>query len=318
MMFSELSFKSTFVVIIGSVILSAHASPVSDTLPPSSLGTIVQTAGTFQYKGCYQDVVDGAPRSLRFQLQVPGGVTAESCTAACKASDFPLAGLEFGQECWCDAYMALAVLTPDTDCNTPCVANNAELCGAGNRLTVYVDSTAPPITLTACLGLGNPFVFNLVATFLPTSPGAPVSAPLVIGGDLLDTQPEQPFEYVLRGDVSNNLVTVFSIGGEGFSGIQQVADGDNPSAVSLEPLPGGFQFFEQVIVGPQQPIEFTEYCPQPNPLSPSTYIGPPILGVDGQTNVWALCGASFLVFLPGPSNVNCANVLLAMVQHVSS
>ncbi|KDR71967.1 hypothetical protein GALMADRAFT_74419 [Galerina marginata CBS 339.88] len=156
--------------------------------PPPSTGTIVQAIGPFEYKGCYQDGVNGAPRSLRTQLSVAGGVTAESCTAACKASGFQVAGLEFGKECWCDSYMTLAVLTSDTDCNVVCAANNAELCGAGNRLAVYVDSSQPPLSLTQCLGLA--FSFDIVAMFVPASPGAPVPAPMPMGSVELPAQIE--------------------------------------------------------------------------------------------------------------------------------
>jgi hypothetical protein len=46
-----------------------------------------------------RDAVNGGPRSLLNKLAVPAGVNAETCTAACKAAGFPLAGLEFGQEC---------------------------------------------------------------------------------------------------------------------------------------------------------------------------------------------------------------------------
>ncbi|KDR71220.1 hypothetical protein GALMADRAFT_75173 [Galerina marginata CBS 339.88] len=144
-----------------------------------------QTAGTFQYKGCYQDGVNGAPRSLRTQLSVSGGVTAESCTTACKAAGFTLAGLEFGQECWCDSYMPLAVLTPDTDCNKVCNADTTELCGAGNRLAVYVDSSAPPLNTQTCLNSAQlqatTFNFDLVAVFVPASQGAAVSPPVLLG-----------------------------------------------------------------------------------------------------------------------------------------
>lgn len=48
---------------------------------------------------CNRDAVNGGPRSLLNKLDVPAGVSAETCTAACKAAGFPLAGLEFGQEC---------------------------------------------------------------------------------------------------------------------------------------------------------------------------------------------------------------------------
>ncbi|KAF8799941.1 WSC-domain-containing protein [Phlegmacium glaucopus] len=276
--------------------------------PPPSTGTIVQTAGTYQYQGCYQDAVNGAPRSLQHQLTVSGGVTAESCTSACKASGFVIAGLEFGQECWCDTYMALAVLTPDTDCAMTCVANDMELCGAGNRLAIYVDSTAPPITLSACLGLGNPFNFDLVAVFVPPSPGAQVSAPVQLGSIELPAHPGQASTLVLGTRLSNDP-HVYSIGGEGLSSIQELSFNGFFSAVSIQPLAGGNQFFQIPGTGPS-PVPFTQYCPQPNPLSPSTYIGPPVLGVDGQTNVWGFCAGS-LVYLPSSG---CSAVLLAMTQ----
>lgn len=56
---------------------------------------------------------------------------------------------------------------------------------------------------------------------------------------------------------------------------------------------------------------------KPNPLSSSSYIGPPVLGINGQTNIWAICGeSSYIVYLPSSSSGNCSNVLLAMTQGV--
>jgi len=212
--------------------------------------------------------------------------------------------------------MALAVLTPDTDCDIPCVANTTELCGAGNRLAVYVQTTAPPITPTACLGLGNPFTFDLVAMFVPASLGASVSAPVLLGSIELAAEEEQPSTLVLGSRLSNDP-HVYSIGGDGLSGITQVAFNSFPSAVSVQPLAGGNQYFEEFGTSEIPPVEFTKYCPQPNPLSPSSYIGPPVLGISGQTNIWAICGeSSHIVYLPSSSSGNCSNVLLAMTQGV--
>ena len=42
---------------------------------------------------------DFSPRDLSQLLNVAGGVTAESCTAACKSAGYGLAGLEYGKEC---------------------------------------------------------------------------------------------------------------------------------------------------------------------------------------------------------------------------
>jgi len=42
---------------------------------------------------------DIGPRVLSQLLNVTGGVTVESCTAACKSAGYGLAGLEYGKEC---------------------------------------------------------------------------------------------------------------------------------------------------------------------------------------------------------------------------
>jgi hypothetical protein len=55
---------------------------------------------------CDRDAVNGGPRSLLNRVDVPSGVSAETCTAACKAAGFTLAGLEYAQEC-CESMLPL-------------------------------------------------------------------------------------------------------------------------------------------------------------------------------------------------------------------
>jgi len=54
-----------------------HCIPIHDHIPNSDIG----------------------PRVLSKLLDVAGGATAESCTAACKSAGYGLAGLEYGKEC---------------------------------------------------------------------------------------------------------------------------------------------------------------------------------------------------------------------------
>lgn len=143
------------------------------------------------------------------QQTLPQGASAENCAAACTAAGFVISGLEFGQECcefnkifsgtvrWvtyqalmagCDSYMPLAIPAPDSDCNMVCNADKTQLCGAGNRLAVYVDSSAPPLGLQTCLNNaqlqgGNvpQFKFTLEGRYVPAFPGAPVSVPGLLG-----------------------------------------------------------------------------------------------------------------------------------------
>ncbi|PPQ98361.1 hypothetical protein CVT26_013617 [Gymnopilus dilepis] len=102
--------------------------------------------GDFTFDGCFTDVVDGNPRTLSEPFNnIDGGVTVESCTATCAANGFTIAGLEFGQECWCGNEFSLPaanITAAPGDCSRACEADPTELCGAAFRLSVYIDSTA--------------------------------------------------------------------------------------------------------------------------------------------------------------------------------
>jgi hypothetical protein len=57
------------------------------------------------FRSLSRDVVNTNQRTLAHGVTVSGGVNVEGCTVACKAAGFPLAGLEFGQEC-CELQIA--------------------------------------------------------------------------------------------------------------------------------------------------------------------------------------------------------------------
>ena len=105
---------------------------------------------------------DGAPRVLSVGTAVSGGASnnsVESCTAACFASGYPLAGVEYSDECCMLIYSIFRGASPSDltlrsedcgttigsngapaaagDCNMACSGNGAELCGGPLRLNVY-------------------------------------------------------------------------------------------------------------------------------------------------------------------------------------
>lgn len=78
-----------------------------------------------------------AARALGTAVGPTGGVTIESCTAACQAAGFPLAGAEYADECYCgSAFANGAAPAALADCNMPCAANASEFCGGPDRLNV--------------------------------------------------------------------------------------------------------------------------------------------------------------------------------------
>ncbi|KAF5325139.1 hypothetical protein D9619_009963 [Psilocybe cf. subviscida] len=266
---------------------------VSHQPPPTApTPTIKQTVGIFEYKGCFEDGVNGAPRSLQTQISVAGGVSAETCTTACKAAGFPLAGLEFGQECWCDNYMPLVINTPNSQCNMPCQNDNTEVCGAGNRLAVYQDTSATPPAAGVCLtnvaqfnNPNSPYMFNLTAVPIP---GGGVGSQVGIFNLGVDKFQGPYTMYELEVGASqartqhifNFAVDTFwpSSIGFGVPATFVLADDDE-------------QYFKSLSGTTYDP--YRNYCVMPNPVGQfGPFIGPGTLAANGHNDLWALCPPS--------------------------
>lgn len=73
-------------------------------------------------------------------------MTIENCINFCDGQNFNYAGLEWYQECYCGNYIINGgAETTSTDCSFPCTGDANEVCGAGNRLSMYHSGrTAPP------------------------------------------------------------------------------------------------------------------------------------------------------------------------------
>ncbi len=109
--------------------------------------TGVPTIGTcikgWQYVGCVLD--SSSARGLSGDgLYDPTGMTVEKCQAYCSSKGFTYAGVEYSEQCYCgNTLNALSVMTTPSDCNMPCKGNNAEICGAPYRLSLYQSATCP-------------------------------------------------------------------------------------------------------------------------------------------------------------------------------
>ncbi|KAJ7682353.1 WSC domain-containing protein [Mycena polygramma] len=133
------------------------------------LPTIPPAVGTWKYEGCFADSITS--RVLP-NPQTIAGVTVESCTTACKANGFSIAGLEYGQECWCGSSLPTSLLS-DSDCQTTCKANTTEFCGGSSKLTVYEDTTGQ-----ICQSTTHSADFNLAAVYRTPPTTGPASVPL--------------------------------------------------------------------------------------------------------------------------------------------
>jgi len=88
----------------------------------------------YTYAGCHTDSV-GA-RVLTDNFLASTAMTVEMCATFCQGHSY--FGTEYGVECYCgDAFANPTDLVPESDCLFTCGGNSAELCGAGNRLSLY-------------------------------------------------------------------------------------------------------------------------------------------------------------------------------------
>ena len=72
-------------------------------------------------------------------------MTVENCIAFCDDHDYNYAGLEWYQECYCgNSIVNGGAETTSSDCSFPCTGDASEVCGAGNRLSMYYSGGPPP------------------------------------------------------------------------------------------------------------------------------------------------------------------------------
>ncbi|KAK7458254.1 WSC domain-containing protein [Colletotrichum acutatum] len=102
-------------------------------------------------KGCLKDNVLG--RALTVNVDVVGGtqnMSVGGCVSACTAAGYPIAGVEYSQECWCDSQIINGGVAASDGCDMPCKGNTAEFCGGSNRLNIYASgSLTLPVSLTS-------------------------------------------------------------------------------------------------------------------------------------------------------------------------
>ncbi|KAF9469422.1 hypothetical protein BDZ94DRAFT_1317322 [Collybia nuda] len=102
----------------------------------SGPGKIIQSYDGWTVSNCFTDM--GSNRTLSNSVNFREDMTLEQCLNSCKAQGFRLAGVEYGQECYCGNAIQPpgAVVTSGCDA-MQCVSNAGQLCGGPDRLLVY-------------------------------------------------------------------------------------------------------------------------------------------------------------------------------------
>ncbi|KAI0676190.1 WSC-domain-containing protein [Trametes maxima] len=127
-----------------SSVTAAASSATAHTSAAASSAAAPVASGTAGWTsvGC---ITDNTARVLNEYSYESETLTADSCLASCAAKGYSLAGIEFGQECYCGnslktqngAGKALAA----SSCNVPCIADSNTLCGGTWALSLFKRST---------------------------------------------------------------------------------------------------------------------------------------------------------------------------------
>lgn len=92
--------------------------------------------------GCYVDTVH--PRVLKGAQTVSDTeMTNEYCQQFCQSHGFSIAGTEWSKECFCDNDLDITLIADNANCDMSCTGG-AEICGGGERLTVWKNVPPPP------------------------------------------------------------------------------------------------------------------------------------------------------------------------------
>ena len=112
---------------------STSSGSSSKANPPS----VEANGQAWEYQGCYSDLVPD--RSIRTLGNWGQGQTAQDCATSCAKDGYKIAGVEYGNQCFCDNKMTQTKKLDDAECNTPCTGSS-QTCGGVGALQVYAAS----------------------------------------------------------------------------------------------------------------------------------------------------------------------------------
>ncbi|KAI0010109.1 WSC domain-containing protein [Xylariaceae sp. FL0662B] len=128
-------------------------TPTPTTITNNKVPTTPSTASLagVSYLGCAPE----APgRALNKAATARADMTVEACVAFCSAQGHALAGLEYGNECFCGASLAPSAASDSAGCTMPCAGNQTQACGGPSLLSVYRNaSVAVPAAFGASIGV---------------------------------------------------------------------------------------------------------------------------------------------------------------------
>lgn len=156
---SPLSTTSTLPPTLNTA-TSTSALASSTTQLTSTSPVVGQNFGrsNWNYAGCYIDVA--ASRILgAWSYQDNTGLTIEACQTYCQSHGQKYAGVESGNQCFCDNYIRAASTASNTNqCNSPCTGGAARSCGGSGTIAIFNNTAAPPPPVPSVLAKSGTYL----------------------------------------------------------------------------------------------------------------------------------------------------------------
>jgi len=113
---------------------TSSATPAVSTTPSI-------TVNGYTSAGCIQEVVNRALPSAR---KDDPNMTLDMCTSYCFGLGYQMAGIEYGQECYCSTNLANGASTSlvSGQCYMKCPGNANQICGGPNAIVLFVNPNA--------------------------------------------------------------------------------------------------------------------------------------------------------------------------------
>ncbi|KAI9821956.1 MAG: hypothetical protein M1827_002538 [Pycnora praestabilis] len=166
------SIAASTTPVVSSTVLSTSSAIATPTGP-----VVVQGNVNFTYSACYEEPANA--RALSTLAVANDSMTIEICLETCY--NYAFVGVEYGRECWCGSTLNPNAIKAPTEnqCSMTCSGNSSEICGAGNRLSMY--TLKPPVKAAAAQALSiSPAALITNATTYPTMTAAATSSNITV------------------------------------------------------------------------------------------------------------------------------------------
>jgi len=123
----------------GSTPPSINNNAIANYSAPPVMQKIGSKVGGYQFTGCVTD--DTSHAFSKTSLQLPN-MTNVQCQSFCARKGMPLAGTEYGTQCFCGYNLQPKINNVTTYCNSMiCAGNRSEYCGGPSILTIWTSTT---------------------------------------------------------------------------------------------------------------------------------------------------------------------------------